>query len=237
MGRIPVLQKRRTAPECGREQVKAKPSGWYYADLAVAIAVFVGLGVTWMALAYNVIFHVPAAALVIAVAVSSCKRLYSKKPPKPLRIALGVVRGMLYAAGAASFAVPVIMMSDEPELFPLQQAIYRENYSDRGESIFYFLPDKIPENAADYNIRMVPALLQGAPYIQIEFFTDTAQLDNYREYAVSCGAVMETPGDGWQKYLTEKTGSSYVEAWKFPSNGYTPYYYICPESGYFMITW
>lgn len=241
MGKGLSLRKRRTSAEIsgdnGQEQVKQNVSGWYYADITAAIAVFIGLGATWAGMAYYVICHVSVAAFVIAVTVNLCKKLYCKKPPKPLRIFLGVVRGVLYSVGAASLAVPVIMMSDAPVLFPLQQAIYRENYSDRGERIFHFLPDKIPKNAADYKIRMVPAILQGEPYIQIEFFTDNAQLDSYREYAESCGAVRETPADSWKEYLTEKTSSSEAEAWKFPADGYTPYYYICPESGYFMITW
>lgn len=214
------------------ENIRIKPSGWYYADLAVAAVTVLGLGFTGINMVYHVIFYVPVIAFILFNIVFSCKEHYTHKPSKPWRIASGVIRGVLYAIALFSFAVPVIMEKSEPDLYPLQKTIFSFNYTDRGKSTLYFLPDKIPRNARDYKIEMFPGLLQEKDRIRIEFFTTSEWLAVYRSHAQSCGAVKST-----ERYENKKTGmEESAEVWKFRiyEERYAVYY-ICPESGYFMI--
>lgn len=223
------------------ENIRIKPSGWYYADLAVAVVTLLGLGFTGLSIIYHAaIFYVPVIAFFAIIIVGLSKKRYTHKLSKPCRIAAGIIRGTLYAIVLFSFAVPVIMDKSEPALYPLQKAIYLKNYTDP-ESIFDFLPDNIPSNAENYRVRFVPKFLQGEANIQIDFFTDPPQLEEYRNYAQSRGAVKLNRKDGWeQAYINERTGrEEAVEIWEFPARtgGYHAVYCICPESGYFMIYW
>lgn len=220
--------------------IDAKPSGWYYADLTVAIVTVLGLCLTWVSMVYQTVAYIPFIALIAGIIVYSRKEYYADKLSKPWRIVTGIIRGALYAIALFSLSVPFIMSADVPFIYPVQKAVYLKNYTDP-ESIFGFLPDTIPSNAENYKVRFVPKVLQGEAYIQIEFFTDRLQLEKYRAYAQSCGAVKTEANKGWQEYLNEKTGTAEgAEAWEFPAStggGCRAAYYICPESGFFMITW
>ena len=226
----------REKPEEYRPENEQQPlsyiSGWYYADLGVSLATcmfaFFPAGMFW------VYVRILAVGLVCAAAVIRLKKHYTKPLMEHSRkIFHGILRAAIIINALAAVGVFCVLTSDQPLVYPVRKAIYCENDT---EGIFHFLPDRIPENAVECQIHMSPGFLQAEAYIQIKYFTDTAQLDSYREYAKSCGAVKVTPVDGMKIYLTEKTGSSEAEAWKFPADGYTPYYFICPESGYFMIT-
>ncbi len=219
------------AEKCIRE----KPSGWYYADLAVAIVTVLGLGFTWISIIYQAIFYIPVIAFAAIIIVLLCKKYYLVRLAKPWRIAAGFIRVTLYAVVLLSFAVPFIMFtSDDPALYPVQKEIYRLNYVDRGERVLYFLPDNIPDDAGDYKIKMFPGLMQAEDYIRIEFFTSSGQLTEYRNFAQSCGAVKTEA-----ICVNEVTGrEETVESWKFHIYGDRyAVYFIWPESGYFTLTW
>lgn len=240
MGKELTLDNPRKKPDEYRPEDGQQPlpyiSAWYYADFAVGLATCVYT--FFLAGMFAIYGRILAVGLVCTVAVVCLKKHYMKPFDGRFRkIFHGMLRSVIIINAVAAVGIFCILRSDSPLVYPVRRAIYCYNYSDRGERIFRFLPDKIPENAVECKVQMSPGFLQAEPYIQIEYFTDTAQLDIYREYAESCGAVMVTPTDRIMRYLTDKTGSSEVEAWKFPADGYTPYYYICPESGYFMITW
>lgn len=223
------------------ENIRPKPSGWLYADLAVAAVTVLGVWLTFIGMAYVVAFYVSVFAFIACIIVTLCRKLCSYKLSKPWRIVTGVIRGVLYAIALSAFAVPFFMKAQSPALYPVQRAIWCSNYVDRGESTMYFLPDNIPDDAGDYKIKMFPGVLQAEPYIQLEFSTSDRQLAEYRNFAQGCRAVKVETNKGWQEYLNEKAGREQtVEAWQFPvptGGRYHATYYICPESGYFMITW
>lgn len=79
----------------GQEKVKEKVSRWYYADLAVSIAVIAGLGATGVSLFWAFSFGrklvslAPVAAAIIGAAVFAYKDKYQVQLSKPLRIARG----------------------------------------------------------------------------------------------------------------------------------------------------
>ena len=217
-----------------KENIRAKPSGWLYADIAVAAVTVLGVWLTFLGIAYVIAFYVSVFAFIACIIVTLCRKLYSVKLSKPWRIVTGVIRGALYAIALSAFAVPVIMVMSEPALYPVQKAIYRLNYVDRGESTLYFLPDNIPDDAGDYKIKMFPGLMQAEDYIRIEFSTSSEQLTEYRNFAQSCGAVKTEA-----ICVNEMTGrEETVESWKFLIYGDRyAIYFIWPESGYFTITW
>lgn len=223
------------------ENIRIKPSGWYYADLAVAVLTVLGLWFTMTPVMFWAFSRVLIIALIAGIIVYARKKYYADKLSKPWRIAAWVIRGTLYALALFSLSTPFIISADLPVLYPLQKAIYLKNYTNP-ESIFDFLPDNIPSNAENYRVRFVPKFLQGEANIQIEFFTDPPQLEEYRNYAKSRGAVKLNRNEGWeQAYINERTGrEEAAEIWEFPAptgGGYPASYCICPESGYFMIYW
>lgn len=218
-----------------------KPSGWLYADIAVAAVTVLGVWFTFLGMAYVITLYVSGFAFIACIIVTLCRKHYSVKLSKPWRIVTGGIRGALYVIALSAFAVPVIMAMSKPALYPVQKEIYSFNFSDRGESVLYFLPDNIPDDVGDYKIVMAPGVLQAEAYIQIEFSTSSEQLEEYRSFAQGCRAVKVETNKGWQEYLNEKAGREQtVEAWQFPvptGGRYHATYYICPESGYFLIVW
>ncbi|MDE7293974.1 MAG: hypothetical protein K2N72_06090 [Oscillospiraceae bacterium] len=222
------------------ENIRPKPSGRYKADLTVAAVTFLGLWFTFL-VAYWFSMVVSHIALIAGIIVFVCRKLYSNDLSKPWRIVTGVIRGVLYAVALSALALPFFMKVQSPFLYPVQKSVYSFNFADRGESVLYFLPDSIPEDASKYKIKMFPGVLQAEPYIQIEFSTSSGQLEEYRSFAQSCRAVKVETSKGWQEYLNEKAGREQtVEAWQFPvptGGRYHATYYICLESGYFLIVW
>lgn len=165
---------------------------------------------------------------------------YQKPPPaRFIRVIMGIVRTVSYTAALTVVGLYCMQASKQPVFYPVDKAVFCANYTDPDE-MFFFLPDKIPSDARDYHRSFVPAWQDGAN-IRIEFFTDTAQLEEYRNFAQSCGAVKTETNKDWQEYLNERTGrEEAVEVWEFPEpkgGGSHAIYYICPESGYLMIDW
>ncbi|MDE7293975.1 MAG: hypothetical protein K2N72_06095 [Oscillospiraceae bacterium] len=225
--------------ECAENKsAKGKVSAWYYVDFAVSLLACVfSFLITAFLRIYFIFF-----AIELVCFVSVCTLIYSyKKPPETRagRVLMRTVRVTVYTAALAG-AFLLFMPSDIPVLYPVDKAVFVFNYTDT--DMFYFLPDKLPSNARNYYGRFVPGFGQGSAGIRIEFFTDTAQLEEYRSFAQSCGAVKTENKGGWEQgYINEKTGrEEAVEIWEFPKpegGGYRANYYICPESGYFMIVW
>ncbi len=220
------------------KSVKSKVSAWYYVDFAVSLlACAFSFLITAFLRIYFIFFVIE---LVCFVAVCILIDSY-KKPPETRagRVLMRTVRVTVYTAalaGAFLFFKPL----DSPVLYPVDKAVFCFNYTNTDK--FYFLPDKMPSNARDYHRMFMPGFGPGSPGIRIIFSTDTAQLEEYRNFAQSCGAVKTNNKRDWvQKYINERTGiEEDVEAWDFPKpegSSYYATYYICPESGYFMITW
>ena len=226
--------------EQGQEKVKEKVSRWYYADLAVSIAVIVGLGATGVSLFWAFSFGrklvslAPVAAAIIGAAVFVYKDKYQVQLSKPLRIVSGIVRGILYTAAAAAFVLPCIMrLGDSPVFYNIQREIFSENFADRREDFLRYIPDKIPENAGDYTIRCSPRFLQAEAYFEISYVTSPEQLEEYRNFAEANGAKKKISNE----FNYQTSAYEQAEIWSFPSTkGYSNYnqYVIYPESGYFV---
>lgn len=221
-----------------QEKIKEKVSGWYYADLAVSIAVIIGLGVTGVSLFWAFSFGrklvslAPVAAVIIGAAVFAYKDKYRVQLSKPLRIASGIVRGILYTAAAAAFVLPCIMrLGDSPVFYNIQREIFSENFADRGEDFLRYIPDKIPENAGDYTIRCLPRFLQAEAHFEISYATSPEQLEEYRDFAEANGAKKKISNE----FNYQTSAYEQAEIWSFPSaKGNHNQYVIYPESGYFV---
>lgn len=247
MGKGLSLRKRRTSGsisgENGQEQGREKVSGWYYADLAVAIVALVLTSGSWLPFMFCMLRPFPGIFLAAGILVFASKGHYRKnvRGGRPRRIAAGIGRGIFYAAALTAVGLNYAAISAEPALYPVRKAIYCFNYGDMAESIFCFLPDKIPGNAENYQITMSPRFLQGEAIVGLKFITDKAWLDSYRDRAADCGAVKKNAGSLWQKSVKEATGiEEALELWEFPRQEYGGHRAVCvigPESGYFMITW
>ncbi|MCM1578969.1 MAG: hypothetical protein NC078_09245 [Ruminococcus sp.] len=222
----------------GEAYVSPKPSGWYYADMAVAVGTVLWQWFTFTAMIFRAVAYVPFIALGAGMIVHSRKEYYADKLSTPWRIVTGTIRAGLYALALFSCSLIFIMGADEPALYPLQKAVYMKNYREP-ENIFLFLPDNIPLDAKNYKAQFTPAFLQGSAFIRIEFFTESTQLNKYRDFAKKCGAVKTSAHDSWAEYIAGTAGITETpEEWQFPvKGGYHAYYYIWPESGYFMILW
>ena len=232
------MKKAECAENKSAKSANGRVSAWYYVDFAVSLLACVfSFLITAFLRIYFIFF-----AIELVCFVSVCILIYSyKKPPEARagRVLMRTVRVTVYTAALAG-AFLLFMPSDIPVLYPVDKAVFCFNYTDT--DMFYFLPDKLPSNARDYHGRFVPGFGQGSAGIRIEFFTDTAQLEEYRSFAQSCGAVKtNNKGSREQKYVNEWTGRvEAVEVWKFPEprgDGHHATYCICPESGYFMIVW
>lgn len=224
--------------EQGQEKIKEKVSGWYYADLAVAIAVVVGLGATGVSLFWAFSFGkglvslAPVAAAIIGATVFVYKDKYQVQLSEPLRIASGIVRGILYTVAAAAFALTYIMrLGDSPVFYNIRREIFSENFADHGEDFLRYIPDKIPKNAEDYEIICSPRFLQAEAHFEISYVTSPEQLEEYRDFAEAKGAIKKDTSE----FNYHTSAYEQAEVWSFPSkNGNQNQYIIFPESGYFM---
>lgn len=223
--------------EQGQEKIKEKVSGWYYADLAVAIAVLIGLGATGVSLFFSfsikLVFLAPVAAAIIGAAVFVYKDKYQLQLPKPLRIVSGIVRGILYTAAAVAFAIPCIMLFvKSPVFYNIQREIFGEMFADHGKGFLRYIPEEIPENAENYSITCFPGFVQNGPHFMISFSTTQEQLDEYRDFAKANGAALWSTNEE----LNRSTDCyEPAEQWVFTSSLYhSTYYLIYPESGYFV---
>ncbi|MDE7293976.1 MAG: hypothetical protein K2N72_06100 [Oscillospiraceae bacterium] len=225
--------------ECAESKnAKNKVSAWYYIDFAVNM--LVSPFAFFVSMFYAVYLKFWAILFVCFIVMCIFPDYYQKPPPaRFIRVIMGIVRTVSYTAALAVVSLYCMQGSKQPVLYPVDKAIFCANYDDP-DKMFFFLPDKIPSDARDYHSMFAPAWLDGAS-IRIEFFTDTAHLEEYRSFAQSCGAVKTETNKDWQEYLNERTGrEEAVEIWEFPKpegGGYRATYYICPESGFFMINW
>lgn len=229
------MKKAECAENKSSKSANGKVSAWYYVDFAVSfLACFFSFFPSAFFRVYFIIF---ATQLVCFVAVSILIYGYKKNPEtKPGRVLMRTVRVMVYTAALAGLFV--FHKPSGPVFYPVDKFVFCANYDDP-DKMFFFLPDKIPSDARDYHSMFEPGWLDGA-YIQIEFFTDTEQLNEYRNFAQSCGAVKTDSKECSEyRYASERTGSGEnVEIWEFPrpEGGCRAKYCICPENGFFMIT-
>lgn len=219
-----------------RRKERKKFSPWYYVDFGVSfLACFFSFFPSAFLRIYSIVFVIELVCFVsVSVLIYGCK-----KPPesKPGRVLMRTVRVMVYTAALAG-AFLFFRPSNSPVLYPVDKAVVCFNYINTDE--FYFLPDKIPSNAGSYKMRYGPEWADSDD-LWIELYTDTAQLEEYRNFARRCGAVKSNHKECCEfGYTSERAGKGDVEVWDFPQpggGGYRATYYICPESGYFIITW
>lgn len=177
--------------------------------------------------------------LLIFIALGKSFYYIDEPSKKSFKIASTVIRSILYAI-AIAFGIHLFAMGNNWKwYYPVQKAVFCSNYEGGGD--FYFLPDKIPKNAENYQVRFIPKVLQGAAVIDISFYTDIDTLKKYEEKALAANAEMFQITDekcmGWFNTLTEKgieTEGAIV--YEFQSRGwYTPIYIINENTGYFML--
>ncbi|MDE6592049.1 MAG: hypothetical protein K2K57_03170 [Oscillospiraceae bacterium] len=228
--------------ECAENEsiksAKNRVSAWYYIDFAVNL--LVSPFAFFISFFYTIYFKFFAIEFVCFFVMCIFPDYYKKPPAAHLiRVIMGIVRAVVYTVALTVVALSCMQASKQPVFYPVDKAVFCANYTDPDE-MFFFLPDKIPSNARDYQRSFMPGWLDRAS-ISIDFFTDTAQLEEYRNFAQSRGAVKVETNKDLQEYLNERTGrEEAVEVWEFPepkSGGYHATYCICPESGYLMINW
>ena len=141
---------------------------------------------------------------------------------------------------------------------------YLSHYQD-GSIVETLLPEKLPEQTEQYEIRMVPAMLQGAGGIDICYYTDTATVKTYQQKAQSICQMsyMFTPdvqeqyeaasldlsgktampdGGTWFSYMDEKGASQAdtqgAEVYVLGKGSQNrAVWMLNPKTGYFRIYW
>lgn len=169
------------------ENVKHKISKWYNIDISLCgIIIFLGMPLSMILISYSSIWGM---AIILYFVVRLGKNFYyiDKPVSKSFKIITTIVRSMLYAMVIFVTIIPLTISKDWKWYYPVQRMAYLSNYN-KGSSMYEFLPEKIPSNAKEYEIRFVQKLMQGSAAIDICFYTDSKTIVEYRKKAVDYGA-------------------------------------------------
>lgn len=166
-------------------------SGWFWLDLAAALAVVLLGGL--IVLTYSFLEIVYLLCMILVIAIPLCRKLYRtsndeetfRTRKKPFII---VLRTVYYCAALSVFVIPMMMHCDIKQVYPVQRSIFISNNPACRSSIERILPEKLPEEVFRYNARFIPAVLQGEAGIEVSFFTDTDGIQQFSETAKSSGA-------------------------------------------------
>ena len=159
-------------------------SVWRTLDAAVLIgALFFGSLTAMVYRYYRVIWFLLIPALVIPVV---CRRLYDKSIDRSaaFRLCTGLLRtaGYLLVIGGLLYPMLLSQLGAMQWTYPLRRSLFLSQY-DRNTQIADYLPERLPENASDYEALFLPKVLQGAATVSLRFYADSETLAAYQQYA------------------------------------------------------
>ena len=214
---------------------------------------------------YFEVFWVASIPALILIELSGA--WYDKDIPRSrtFRRVTGILRAVIYTVVIAAAVFPFVLQAHAWKwAYPIQRAMYLSHYQD-GSIVETLLPEKLPEQAEQYEIRMIPAMLQGAGGIDICYYTDTATVKTYQQKAQSICQMsyMFTPdvqeqyeaasldlsgktampdGGTWFSYMDEKGASQAdtqgAEVYVLGKGSQNrAVWMLNPKTGYFRIYW
>lgn len=222
----------------GAEDIKPRLSCWFITDIAVCLLIPFFCFILMTGFAYSYVMQLAGWFPVPLIIIILNKKRYYKtyKRSKAAAAVAVFLRTVLYPAVIFAAVLPFTMKADIPWYYPVQREVYFSNYQ---SGVPKFMPDSIPDNAEDYNAEFVPGILQSDGMIMIYFRTDEATLDKYRQFAKENGGVRQYEDNmlSWPRNYGADIADS-CEVYMLPHvYGHHPVYYICTESGYFVLYW
>lgn len=153
-------------------------SKWQKAD-AFVIAVLLFGGLFFLMYKYYVIMAF--IGFIVLLILFFSRSLYDKdiERSKLFKRTAILLRAVGYTVVAISVIIPFTMGKNWKWYYPIQKMVYGTN-----DSADNFLPDKIPDNAENYEVIFCRAAFPGASRVEISFFTDGDTLDMYRSKAI-----------------------------------------------------
>ncbi len=208
-------------------------SAWFTLDILVLLCVLGGTMFFGMYLYYR---YAMLAAFAGILVVLLCAGRY-RTDEKPRRKAgSAVLRTLLYLACAVALLLPLSLSWDWKAYYPIQKCVYGMN-ADAEK----FLPDRIPDNAEDYEALFCRSVFPGASRIILQFYTDSETIAAYRARALGYGAVTTcdaAPPSRFAQELAEHGVSmDSAEFYYYPgASDHFPRVYILEETtGFVMI--
>lgn len=147
-----------------------------------------------------------------------------------------LLRSIGYTAVVIAIIIPFTLSYNWKWYYPVQKMVYGTN-----ETADNFLPDKIPDNAENYNVFFCRAVFPGATRIEISFFTDSETIEKYRNKAIrngaSCNSKAASAGRWYSEMESQNVPYENAEYYFYPnSSEHFPMVYILEEStGYVKI--
>ena len=248
-----------------KEAVKRRYTVWRSIDILFCFGVlFIG-SILSMLFPYFEVFWVASIPAMVLIGLSGV--WYDKDIPRSrtFRRVTGILRAVIYTVVTAAAVFPFVLQAHAWKwAYPIQRAMYLSHYQ-AGSIVETLLPVRLPEQAEQYEIRMVPAMMQGAGGIDICYYTDTATVKAYQQTAQNIcqtsyvftpdvqeqyaaarldmtGKTAMPDGGAWFSYMEEKgasqadmQGAEVYVLGKGSQN--TAVWMLNPVTGYFRIYW
>lgn len=218
-----------------KEKVQHEISKWRVVDI---IAISIILFFSMLFSMYPFCPIVLLASILILPVIVFIRSLYYKDVERSnlFKRITALIRTLGYIVVIMTVFLLSSMGNDWKWYYPIQKLIYGVD-----EKAEQFLPDKIPDNAENYEVIFCRYVFPGATRIEISFFTDSKTLDAYRDKAIKSGAVSSSEKVGknrWKDEMLAK-GVPYEQAefYFYPGGSeHFPKVYILEETtGYVKI--
>ncbi len=217
-----------------------KARAWQVADAAVCVLFWLCNSI-WCLSGYMGAYMPLLFSAMILFFCAQTRFFYEEKRSKVFRIVQMTIRLIAYTAAVLFTILPYTMRYDAPWYYPVQRAFYLSGY-EKGSTLYELLPETVPYDAEQYDVRFVPQILQGEACVDIRFYTDAEQIAAYRAEAQACGAVEmhDAPESEQERYtvLYERTvqpdGISFegTEIYRFSNRAY---WFFNESEGYFRV--
>ena len=232
---------------------KPRYSAWRIADFAVIIgALFFGAITAMVYRYYRVIWFLLIPSLAVPAA---CGKLYDSGIDRSaaFRLCTGLLRtaGYLLMIGGLMYPMLLSQLGTMQWTYPLRRSLFLSQY-DRNTQIADYLPERLPENASDYEAVFLPKVLQGAASVSLRFYTDSETLASYQQYAANrckqhlvCESLTDefgnrhAPASKWFAMMQQDGENPEGAEAYILYEGYenTAVWMINPETGFFRMIW
>lgn len=217
------------------ERVRHEISKWRIADILAPILILVFSMYHAMYPYYQILM---LAAIPILLVMILIRPLYYKERKRgtAFKNIVTAIRIIGYTVVISAVILPFTMGNSWKWYYPVQKLIYGVDAKTE-----QFLPDHIPENAENYEVRFCRSGFPGASRIEISFFTDTQTLAEYRNKAIENGAATSCEMVSEKRWYAEmeEQGVPYEQAeyYFYPgASDHFPKVYILEETtGYVKI--
>lgn len=208
-------------------------SKWRIADFILCTLI---IFLSPIALLYHYYNNIVITAFIFAGIIAFCKSIYYIEKPKIkfVKIIIVVVRSALYSIAIIGTIIPFIK-TNARWYYPVNRALFLSNYVSRSQ-LNDIIIEEIPKNAEDYKYTFIPKVLQGSATVDVQFFTDSTTIQQYRNKAEKYGAehykITDEKAVKWFNFMQENNADTNgAEVYDF---GRTVYI-INEKTGYFRL--